>query len=61
VWADDGLIEGVESTAHPWVIGVQWHPERGEAELAHDKRDPDRRLFWEFVNVARTRAQAGVS
>ncbi len=61
VWAEDGLIEGVESTAHPWVIGVQWHPERGEAELAHDKRDPDRRLFWEFVNVARTRAQAGVS
>jgi len=61
VWADDGLIEGVESMEHPWVIGVQWHPERGEAELAHDKRDPDRRLFWEFVNVARTRAQAGVS
>jgi putative glutamine amidotransferase len=57
VWAEDGLIEGVESTQHPWVIGVQWHPERGEADLPHDKRDPDRRLMWEFVNVVRTRAQ----
>lgn len=58
VWAEDELIEGVESREHPWVLGVQWHPERGEAELAHDKRDPDRRLFWEFVDVARRRAQS---
>jgi len=26
----DGLVEGVESTAHRWVVGVQWHPEREE-------------------------------
>ena len=61
VWAEDGLIEGVESTEHPWVLGVQWHPERGEADLADDTRDPDRRLFWEFVNVACARGRAGVS
>jgi putative glutamine amidotransferase len=24
----DGLVEAFESTAHRWVIGVQWHPER---------------------------------
>jgi putative glutamine amidotransferase len=26
----DGLVEGVESLSHHWVIGVQWHPEREE-------------------------------
>lgn len=24
----EGLLEAVESPAHRWVIGVQWHPER---------------------------------
>jgi putative glutamine amidotransferase len=28
----DGLVEGVESLAHRWVVGVQWHPERPEAQ-----------------------------
>lgn len=28
----DGLIDAVESQAHRWVIGVQWHPERPEPE-----------------------------
>ncbi len=27
-WAQDGVIEAVESTANRFVIGVQWHPER---------------------------------
>jgi putative glutamine amidotransferase len=26
----DGLVEGVESLAYSWVVGVQWHPERLE-------------------------------
>ncbi|MBA2274850.1 MAG: gamma-glutamyl-gamma-aminobutyrate hydrolase family protein [Actinobacteria bacterium] len=26
-WAEDGVLEGVMSTDHHWVIGVQWHPE----------------------------------
>jgi putative glutamine amidotransferase len=26
-WADDGVLEGVVSRDHTWVIGVQWHPE----------------------------------
>ncbi|KKM08691.1 peptidase C26 [Clostridiales bacterium PH28_bin88] len=23
----DGVIEGIESTSHPFAVGVQWHPE----------------------------------
>ncbi len=53
VWAEDGLVEGVEGTRHPWMYGVQWHPERGEAHSPADERDPDRRLFWAFVQAAR--------
>jgi putative glutamine amidotransferase len=30
--SDDGLIEGVESESHTWVVGVQWHPERDEEQ-----------------------------
>ncbi len=60
-WAEDGLIEGVEATGHPWVLGVQWHPERGEAESAEgDQRQPDRRLFYAFIEAAREFASAGV-
>lgn len=53
VWAEDGLVEGVEGKEHPWMYGVQWHPERGEAESPADERDPDRRLFWAFIQAAR--------
>jgi len=31
---DDGLVEAVESEKHTWVIGVQWHPERTEPQIA---------------------------
>lgn len=58
VWAEDGIVEGVEGTDHPWMYGVQWHPERGEAAAPGDARDPDRRLFWSFVQAARERAEA---
>jgi putative glutamine amidotransferase len=53
VWAEDGLVEGVEGTGRAWMYGVQWHPERGEAEAPSDQRDPDRRLLWAFVDAAR--------
>jgi putative glutamine amidotransferase len=43
----DGLVEAFESTAHRWVIGVQWHPER-TAEV-----DPAAaRIFKAFVAEA---------
>jgi putative glutamine amidotransferase len=44
--AEDGLIEAVESKEHPWLVGVQWHPERHEAEAADS--DPNVRLFMAF-------------
>lgn len=31
--ADDGIVEAVESTSNDhWVLGLQWHPERGFEE-----------------------------
>ncbi|HEX2093838.1 MAG TPA: gamma-glutamyl-gamma-aminobutyrate hydrolase family protein [Longimicrobiaceae bacterium] len=53
VWSEDGIVEGVEARDYPWVYGVQWHPERGEAHAPGDERDPDRRLFWALVQAAR--------
>ncbi len=57
VIAEDGVVEGVEGTEHPWLYGVQWHPERGEAEMEGDDRDPDRRLLWALVDAARKFAE----
>ena len=28
--SDDRYVEAVESAAHRWTVGVQWHPERPE-------------------------------
>jgi putative glutamine amidotransferase len=42
--AADGVIEGVESTEHRFVLGVQWHP-----EVAAARRSVQRRLFSAFV------------
>ncbi|MFP6752747.1 MAG: gamma-glutamyl-gamma-aminobutyrate hydrolase family protein, partial [Pirellulaceae bacterium] len=42
--APDGVIEAVEMPSHPWLVAVQWHPERTAAE------DPiQQRLFDQFV------------
>ncbi|MEX2572497.1 MAG: gamma-glutamyl-gamma-aminobutyrate hydrolase family protein [Gemmatimonadota bacterium] len=49
--ADDGLVEGIESTEHRWVVGVQWHPERHEAEAADS--DPNVRLFKAFAGAVK--------
>jgi putative glutamine amidotransferase len=29
----DGLVEGMESERHTWVVGVQWHPERSDPQI----------------------------
>lgn len=44
--AEDGLVEGVEAIDHPWLVGVQWHPERHEATAP--ETNPDRRIFEHF-------------
>lgn len=45
--AEDGLIEGIEATEHDWVVGVQWHPERHEAEAP--QTDPNIRIMEAFA------------
>lgn len=45
--APDGLIEAVMLPTHPWLAGVQWHPEKSAAD------DPtQQRLFDELVRIA---------
>jgi putative glutamine amidotransferase len=57
-WADDGLVEAVEAIDYPWVVGVQWHPERGEVEIREDHRHPDWHLFAAFADEARAYREA---
>ena len=46
--AEDGLIEGLESSNHSFVLGVQWHPEI----LA--RKDPcQRRIFSSFISASK--------
>lgn len=47
-WAEDGVLEAVASTEHPWAVGVQWHPEAMAPE------DPKQLgLFAAFVEATR--------
>ena len=46
--ADDGVIEGIESTRHRFVIAVQWHP-----EVLAPRRQGHRRIFDAFVAACR--------
>jgi putative glutamine amidotransferase len=43
---DEGLIEAIEHRAHPFALGVQWHPELSE-------EPSDRALLEGFVSAAR--------
>ncbi|MGO9197910.1 MAG: gamma-glutamyl-gamma-aminobutyrate hydrolase family protein [Acidimicrobiales bacterium] len=47
-YADDGVIEAVEDTTVPFLVGVQWHPEAGG----------DPALFVALVAAARERSAA---
>lgn len=44
--APDGTIEAVEHLGHPFVLGVQWHPEDRAASS-----EADLRLFQQFARV----------
>ena len=44
--APDGLIEGVELLDHPFVLGVQWHP-----ESLSDRYPDHQRLFDVFIRA----------
>jgi putative glutamine amidotransferase len=46
--SDDGIIEAVESTANDhWVLGVQWHPERG-----YDDDEFSKAIFRALIQAA---------
>ena len=45
--ADDGVIEGIEMPEHPFLLGVQFHPER----LIVDSANPFSGLIPEFVRI----------
>lgn len=47
----DGTVEAFEAEDRPWMIGVQWHPERTPED------EPTRRLFQGFIAAAREYAE----
>ena len=52
---DDGLIEGLESDAHTWVVGVQWHPERIDPHVPGFDTGA-RKLYEAFATAVRAHA-----
>lgn len=50
---EDGLIEAVESVVHPFVVGVQWHP-----ESLVERNGQYGRLFQAFMEAAERRGVA---
>lgn len=51
-WSPDGVVEGVESDEHPWLLAVQFHPE----ELV-GFHQPSQRLFRALVDACRDRSR----
>jgi putative glutamine amidotransferase len=51
--ADDGVIEGIESTRHSFVMGVQWHP-----EVLVLRQRVQRRVFSAFVERCHQRLRS---
>ena len=45
--AEDGVVEAIERSDHPFYLGVQWHPERTPAS------DTSRKIVRAFVDAAR--------
>jgi putative glutamine amidotransferase len=46
--AEDGIIEGIESQNHSFVLGVQWHP-----EILMEGDLPQRKIFSSFISACR--------
>lgn len=46
--ASDGVIEAIESPSHPFLLGVQWHP-----EFLYGRHAVHRRLFDAFLKASR--------
>lgn len=52
----DGVIEAIEHTERDWVLGIQWHPERIEADTPDS--DPNLRLVAAFAGAVRATGEA---
>lgn len=52
--ATDDVIEALEHVDHPWLLGVQWHPER-----LYELGDEHRLLWKGFVEAARAYGRVG--
>jgi len=48
--ATDGIVEGVESRTHRFLVGIQWHP-----ELLYPEHKDQNRIFSAFIRAAKTR------
>jgi putative glutamine amidotransferase len=55
-WSPDGVIEAMESTDHPWLLTVQFHPEN-----LVGSHEPSRRLFEAFVSACAERSRVRVA
>lgn len=52
--AADGIVEAVEKPDHPWLVAVQWHPEKSASQ------DPvQQRLFDELVRASQKQVERG--
>lgn len=51
--AADGTVEGVELAGHPWLVGVQWHP-----EITADHDPVQQALFDGLIGAARRAVEA---
>ncbi|MGJ9458407.1 gamma-glutamyl-gamma-aminobutyrate hydrolase family protein [Oceanobacillus sp. CF4.6] len=47
--ASDGVIEAIESKTHPFVLGLQWHPEA----LIHAREDPSLKIYQGFMEACK--------
>lgn len=47
--ANDGIIEAIESTEQPFVLGLQWHPEN----MAMKNDEPSLKIYQGFIEACR--------
>jgi putative glutamine amidotransferase len=52
-WAPDGTVEAIESTRHPWLLAVQFHPEDLVSAHAQSKK-----LLDAFVQTCQARMRS---
>lgn len=49
--ASDGVVEAIESKQHPFVLGLQWHPEN----MVAVQDEVSQKIYKGFINACRSR------